>query len=236
MEYKNIYQAVFINRINRFIAEIEIEGKREICHVKNTGRCKELLIEGSKIFVEKSMNPERKTAYDLISVYKNDVLFNIDSIAPNKVFGESILSIFPNAENIKSEVKYSNSRFDFAFTNNGKKAFAEVKGVTLEKDGMALFPDAPTLRGIKHLNELCLCKKEGFEAYAVFILAFKGADIFMPNRETHPEFAKALINAEKCGVNLLAFDCNVSENSITLDKEIKISTGMPHWHISPFML
>lgn len=222
MVYKNVEKAVFLSRPNRFIAEIQVRGKKEICHVKNTGRCKELLIPGTKIIIQKSNNIQRKTRYDLIGVYKNDILFNIDSIAPNKVFGENIEKLFPDTTYIKSEVTHLNSRFDFCFEHNNKKAYAEVKGVTLEKNGVALFPDAPTERGIKHLNELSECVKEGFEAYAVFILAFKGAVHFSPNTDTHPEFALALTNAQKHGVKILCFDCNVSENSINLDKPVKI--------------
>lgn len=175
MEYKNIKQAKFLLRPNRFIANIEIGGKIEICHVKNTGRCKELLIPNAPILVRESDNNNRKTKYDLISVYKGKRLVNIDSQAPNKVFHEWMLdnNLFGEITLIKPEYKYNNSRFDFYIETAAKKIFIEVKGVTLEENGIALFPDAPTERGIRHITELCQSIRMGYEAYMVFIIQMK---------------------------------------------------------------
>ncbi len=219
MEYGKVVKGRFLDRPNRFIANVEIDGKAEVCHVKNTGRCKELLIPGVDVILEEAVNPDRKTKFDLVAVWKNGVLFNIDSQAPNKVFGEWLKSseYFPNMERIKPECFFGKSRFDFYFEYEGKRAFAEVKGVTLERDGKFLFPDAPTERGVRHIEELGLALEEGYEAYAVFIIQAKGARVFSPNRETHPEFADALVRAEKKGVRILCLDCRVTENSLAVD-------------------
>ena len=166
MKYKNIVEGKFIERPNRFIAYCEVDGKTKTCHVKNTGRCKELLVKGARVLLEKSENGKRKTPYDLVSVYKGERLINIDSQAPNKAAGEFLKSgrLFSDIENIKAESTYGKSRFDFYFEHSGKKAYLEVKGVTLEKNGAVYFPDAPTLRGTKHLNELCDCARIGYVA------------------------------------------------------------------------
>lgn len=224
MLYNNIKEGVFLFRPNRFIANIEIEGKVEVCHVKNTGRCKELLIPGTKVYVQESDNPLRKTRYDLISVYKGTKLFNIDSIAPNKVFAEwaSDSGYFGISPLIKSECRYGNSRFDFYIESDNRKIFVEVKGVTLEKDGVLMFPDAPTERGLKHINELIECVHDGYEAYAVFIVQTDEAKYFTPNRNTHEAFADALKNAEKAGVKILCLCCNVKHNEITAKDFVKV--------------
>lgn len=224
MEYNNILAARFISRPNRFIAEIEVNGRREICHVKNTGRCKELLIPDSKIYVQYSDNPKRKTKYDLISVYKGKELINMDSQAPNKVFGEWVESgnFISDIIKIKPECKYNNSRFDFYIETEKRKVFAEIKGVTLEKDGIVMFPDAPTERGVKHIKELCQCVKDGFEAYIFFIIQMKNCKIFMPNRTTHPEFADALIEAEKSGVNIRALNCDVTHDKLIIGSPVEV--------------
>lgn len=223
MKYKNVKEGIFKERPNRFIAYADIDGKTEICHVKNTGRCKELLMPGVKVYVEESENPSRKTKYDLISVYKGDRLFNIDSSAPNKVFGEWVLSsgYFKGVTLVKPEQKYGSSRFDFYIEADGKKIFAEVKGVTLEKDGVLMFPDAPTERGVKHINELVSCTKDGFDSYAVFVIQTDEAKYFTPNKETHPEFAQALKNAVSNGVKVLCLSCNVSGNELLIKEEIE---------------
>ena len=171
MNYENIKIARFINRPNRFIANIEIDGEREVCHVKNTGRCKELLTEGAVVYVQEFNNSSRKTKYDLISVYKGERLINMDSQAPNKVFHEFLTNgfLFQNIKLIKPERKYKNSRFDFYIETDSKKIFVEVKGVTLEENGVVMFPDAPTERGLKHLNELADCIDDGYETYICFI-------------------------------------------------------------------
>ncbi|MGM9551358.1 MAG: DNA/RNA nuclease SfsA [Clostridia bacterium] len=222
MRYKNITEGIFLQRPNRFIANVLIDGENVVCHVKNTGRCKELLYEGVKVFLEKSDNPLRKTKYDLVSVYKYDVLYNIDSQAPNKVFGEYIDKFFNSVTLIKPECKYKNSRFDFYVEYENKKAFIEVKGVTLEKDNIMLFPDAPTERGVKHLNELCECINDGYEAYAVFIIQADAGEYFTPNYNTHPEFAKALKDAKDKGVNIKAFKCSVSKDDIEIKETMEV--------------
>ncbi|NMA02735.1 MAG: DNA/RNA nuclease SfsA [Clostridia bacterium] len=216
MKYKNIKEAKFIARPNRFIAHIEIEGKEEICHVKNTGRCKELLIPNTTVFVQEVESKNRKTKYDLITVKKGERLINIDSQVPNKVFHEWVRdsNYFKGIRIIKPEYKYKNSRFDFFMENESRKILVEVKGVTLEKEGVALFPDAPTERGIKHLNELVQSLQEGYEAYVVFIIQMKDILYFSPNYETHRAFAEALIRAEKQGVRIIALDCQVGTDFI----------------------
>ena len=210
-----------MSRSNRFIANVEIDGKIEICHVKNTGRCSELLIPGTRVFIEESSNPNRKTKFDLIAVYKGDKLFNIDSSAPNKVFHEWLKEC-KEITLVKPERTYKNSRFDFYVEAGECKAFIEVKGVTLEKDGVHMFPDAPTKRGVKHINELISCTKEGYEGVIAFIVQTDFGEYFTPNRETHPEFADALNNAEKQGVKILCLNCNVTPNALTIKHKIKV--------------
>lgn len=216
MIYNNIKKAKFIDRPNRFIANIELDGKNEICHVKNTGRCKELLIGNATVFVQEFDSSTRKTKYDLISVYKGERLINMDSQVPNKVFHEWVknASLFENITTIRPESKYGNSRFDFYIETIDKKIFVEVKGVTLEENGVAMFPDAPTLRGLKHVNELINSIDDGFEAYIVFVIQMKDIEYFTPNIKTHKEFGEALILAQKKGVKILALDCEITENSI----------------------
>ncbi len=222
MKYKRIKKGTFVSRPNRFIANVEIEGSCEVCHVKNTGRCRELLIPGVTVYVEESDNPNRKTRYDLISVYKGERLFNIDSSAPNKVFGEWVKKsgFFGNAIFIKPECKYKNSRFDFYLETEDKKIFAEVKGVTLEHNGVLLFPDAPTERGVKHLRELAECVKEGYDAWVVFIIQTDRAKYFTPNRKTHSGFGEALDDAQKSGVNILCLCCDVTLDEIKVKHRI----------------
>lgn len=216
MNYSNIKKGVFVSRPNRFIANVKIDGKTQVCHVKNTGRCKELLVPGASVYLEESNNPDRKTKYDLVAVYKGDKLINIDSQAPNKVFGEWIKQsgYFKNITLIKPECKYKNSRFDYYIEADNKKIFAEVKGVTLETDGVVKFPDAPTQRGLKHINELIDCAKNGYEAYVFFVIQMKSCKYFTPNKETHPEFADMLIKADKNGVNILALCCDVASDKL----------------------
>lgn len=224
MTYDNIHEAVFLDRPNRFIAHILLNGQKQVCHVKNTGRCRELLLPGAEIFVQHSANPARKTAYDLIAVRKGQRLINMDAVAPNKVFGEWLSAGGPGyvPELIRPECVHGDSRFDFYFEHGGRKAFAEVKGVTLEDDGVVRFPDAPTERGVKHLHGLIRCVQEGFEAYAVFIIQMKGVKYFEPNRATHPEFAEALIQAAQAGVKLIALDCDVEIDSLRAGDLVEI--------------
>lgn len=222
MKYTDITEGIFIDRPNRFIANVEINGKKTVCHVKNTGRCKELLISGTKVYLQHSDNPSRKTEFDLIAVEKGNILINIDSAAPNKAAAEYIRKIFGENAVIKQEVKYGTSRIDFFIESNGEKWFIEVKGVTLEQNGRAYFPDAPTLRGVKHLNELCAAVKEGYRACALFIIQMKGVSAFSPNNVTHPEFGKALKRAAESGVIIKAVDCLVTKNGMTADKEVEV--------------
>lgn len=225
MKYENIRKGIFIERINRFIAHVLIDGKTEVCHVKNTGRCKEILIEGCEVYVEEFNSDKRKTKFDLISVYKGDRLINIDSQVPNKMFYEWVNkgNLFEDLKKIKPEVFYKNSRFDFYVEYSNKKAFVEVKGVTLEKDGVVLFPDAQTSRGVKHLNELILAKNEGFEAYIVFIIQMDNVKYFTPNYEMHKEFGEMLIKCKENGVNTIALNSDVYPDEIYIKEKIHIN-------------
>ena len=224
MTYDNIFEAVFLDRPNRFIAHVLQDWQIQVCHVKNTGRCRELLVPGAAVYVQKAANPARKTAYDLIAVRKGGRLINMDAAAPNRVFGEWLRAGGPGfvPELIRPECVHGDSRFDFYFEHGGKRAFAEVKGVTLEADGVVRFPDAPTERGVKHLRGLARCVEEGFEAYAVFIIQMKGVKFFEPNRATHPEFAQALCQAARAGVKLIALDCYVTKDSLTAGERVEI--------------
>ena len=228
MRYNNIRRAKFIERLNRFIAKIEIDGEVVDCHVKNTGRCKELLLPGADIFVEESDNPNRKTKYDLISVYKGDLLINMDSQVPNKVVGEWLAgkNLFENVSLIKPEKVYGKSRFDFyvefSEADEERKAFIEVKGVTLEFDGVVKFPDAPTERGVKHMKELAEAMNDGYEAYVIFVIQMKGMKYFTPNADTHKEFADTLKEVAKQGVKVLAYECEITEDTIDIIKEVPV--------------
>ena len=223
MIYNNIYPGEFISRPNRFIANVNIDGRPEVCHVKNTGRCRELLIPGAPVYVQRSERQERKTKYDLISVYKGDMLINIDSQAPNRVFGEWAGGGYFGAPSlIRPECRYKNSRFDFYIETAGRKIFVEVKGVTLEENGTLLFPDAPTERGVKHIHELCDAVSAGYEAYIFFIAQMERAELFRPNRRTHPEFADALLHASKSGVNVACLNCRVTPDTLEIIDFIKI--------------
>jgi len=228
MTYTNIREGIFKSRPNRFIAHVEIDGEIEICHVKNTGRCKELLIPDAAVFLSESNNPKRTTRYDLIAVKKDDGLINIDSQAPNKVFMEYLQSgsYIPDITRIKPEAKYGNSRFDFFVEAGERKIFIEVKGVTLVECGVALFPDAPTERGVKHLQELTQCLADGYEAHVVFVIQISGVDYFTPNRKLHPAFATALSAAESAGVKISAFDCKVTRDSLTIRNPVPVKVNM----------
>lgn len=218
MKYKKIVEGAFIERPNRFIAKVNIDGNIHTVHVKNTGRCKELLVKGCTVYLSKSDNPLRKTLYDLIAVKKGNLLINMDSQIPNFVAEEFIKkgNIFSKDAVIKREVTYKNSRFDLYIEDKGKKAFMEVKGVTLEKDGVALFPDAPTERGVKHINELISAKKEGYEAYILFVIQMEKVSLFKPNTKMHKAFAEALREAKEKGVNIIAVNCVVTKDTIEI--------------------
>ena len=226
MKYNDIIEGVFLERPNRFIAKAAINGEEKICHVKNTGRCRELLTAGARIFLEHSADKTRKTEYDLVAVEKNGVLFNIDSQAPNKVFGEWISTggFFENVTLVRPERFFRNSRFDFYIEADGRAIFVEVKGVTLEQDGVLLFPDAPTERGAKHLCELVEAKKQGYDAYIFFIIQTDKCKYFTPNAQTDPKFTNALKYAVGSGVEVRALLCNVTKNELSVKgfTEVKI--------------
>ncbi len=229
MIYKEIKKAFFLGRPNRFIAKVLVDGREETVHVKNTGRCRELLIKGSTVYLSVSDNPKRKTKYDLICVDKvtdNGILkINMDSQIPNDCVEEWLKKekLFSENAMIKREVFYNKSRFDFYIEDGNRRAFLEVKGVTLEENGIALFPDAPTERGVKHINELVDAVKEGFEGYIFFVIQMNNVTSFTPNYKTHAAFGEALKIAEKSGVKIMAYDCIVTDDSIVIDKEIKVN-------------
>lgn len=229
MKYNRVVPGIFQKRPNRFIAHVCINGKEEVCHVKNTGRCKELLVPGCPVYCAVSDNPNRKTKFDLIAVEKkvesSTLLINMDSQAPNAAVKEwlaSGASPFGQIDLLKPECRHGNSRFDFYLECNKRKIFIEVKGVTLEDDGVVLFPDAPTERGVKHVHELIQCHGEGYETYILFVVQMERARYFTPNRKTHPEFADALCEAKQAGVELLAYMCTVSPDEMKLDKPLEI--------------
>lgn len=223
MRYKNMVTGRFLRRPNRFIAHIMIDGKEEICHVKNTGRCRELLPEGAAVYCQKASNPERKTKYDLITVKKGHRLINMDSKAPNIAAGEWLAAGgLGQIENLKAESSHGASRFDFSFTKDGKKCFLEVKGVTLENDGVCAFPDAPTERGAKHLRELAQAVKDGYGAYVLFVIQMDDVKFLHPNDATDPAFGKALREAADAGVKVMATDCHVTEDSMEIQKSVEV--------------
>lgn len=224
MIYENVREARFLRRPNRFIAQMLLDGQEAVCHVKNTGRCRELLVTGATVYVQQAANPARKTGWDLIAVQKGARLINMDAAAPNAVFGEWLraggLGFVP--EKVRPECVHGDSRFDFYFEHDGRQTFAEIKGVTLEEAGVVRFPDAPTERGVKHLHGLSQCVRDGYEAWAVFVIQMRGVRHFEPNRVTHPAFAEALREARDAGVHLLALDCEVTPNSLCIADEVPI--------------
>lgn len=221
MKYKNIYPAIFISRPNRFIATVEIDGTIQTVHVKNTGRCRELLIPGVKVILEKSDNLTRKTLYDLVMVYKDGLGWvNLDSQMPNYLVKEWLMTkpeMFKELTFIKPEYKYGNSRVDFYMEQGDKKILMEVKGVTLEREGIGYFPDAPTERGVKHIKELIKAKQAGYETYIAFVIQMNGIEEVRPNIETHPEFGAALSEAIKEGVKVLFLGCEITNDEIKIN-------------------
>lgn len=224
MIYENILPAVFVDRPNRFIAHVELNGRLEVCHVKNTGRCRELLIPGCRVYVQHQPSPTRKTAYDLIAVEKGERLLNMDANAPNRVFNEYVRAgrFLRERPVIRPETTHGDSRFDFYLESPGHRLFAEVKGVTLEDDGVMRFPDAPTERGVKHLEGLARCVQEGYEAWAVFVIQTENVRWMEPNRRTHPAFADALRQAAQAGVHLLALDCHTEPDRLEICRPVEI--------------
>ena len=231
MKYEHITEGRFIDRPNRFIAHVEINGQVETVHVKNTGRCRELLVPGTQVFLEKSSNPARKTAYDLICVNKKGRgLINMDSQAPNKVTAEALQNghlKFPGMDELvelRGEYTYGDSRIDFYGKDCcGKEFLLEVKGVTLEENGVARFPDAPTQRGVKHVEELIRAHEAGFEAGILFVIQMKGARRMEPNWRTHEAFGEALQKAQAAGVKVLAYDCRVETDLLELDEPVEVA-------------
>lgn len=232
MRYNSVVKAVFLDRPNRFIANVTIGGRTETVHVKNTGRCRELLVPGSTVYLEHTASPQRKTAYDLISVEKqrdglSPLMINMDSQLPNRLVEEWLpdSGLFSEGTVIKREVAYGNSRFDLCLTApDGKVSYMEVKGVTLERDGIVFFPDAPTLRGLKHVRELIKCRQEGFGAYILFVVQMTGASELRPNYSTHREFGEVLREAVENGVCCLAADCIVTPDTVTIKGFIPVVT------------
>ena len=224
MKYPNIILGRFLRRPNRFIAHVELDGQEVVCHVKNTGRCRELLVPGAAVWLCKSDNPARKTAYDLVAVQKGDLLINMDSAAPNAVFGEFARAgkFLPDTEGVKSEVRYGASRFDFCITAGGQTHYVEVKGVTLEEAGVVRFPDAPTERGVRHLRELMDAKAAGYGAHAVFVIQMERAGYFTPNERTHPAFAAALKEAAEAGVQVHAYTCRVTSDGMEMAEPVPV--------------
>ena len=218
MKYKNTVRGIFKDRPNRFIAHIQVDGKLETVHVKNTGRCRELLVPDAEVILEESDNPARKTKYDLICVNKKGRWINMDSQAPNRAAEEwtAAGNLFPEEVTVQREKTYGNSRFDLYVESPERKAFIEVKGVTLEEKNIVRFPDAPTIRGVKHLEELIRASEDGYEAYLLLVIQMKDVRYFEPNWETHPEFGETLEKAAAAGVHILAFDCRVTEDSMEI--------------------
>lgn len=225
MKYREILTAEFLERPNRFVAYVELMGERTKVHVKNTGRCRELLTDHTKVYLEKSDNETRSTAYDLVAVDKEGRLVNMDSNAPNKVAGEWLLAggLYRDVSLVRPEKTFGNSRFDFYVESaSGEKAFIEVKGVTLERDGVAAFPDAPSERALKHVEELIEARRQGYEAYLLFVIQMKGIRYVEPNWETQPAFGEALKRARSAGVRLLAYDCLVREDGLEMDAPVPV--------------
>lgn len=230
MQYGNIIRGKFLERENRFIAYVSLNGCREKVHVKNTGRCRELLVPGAVVYLTKSNNPKRSTVYDLVSVEKEGRIFNIDSQAPNQVVYEwlkqgGLSGQIGEALEIRPETKFQNSRFDFYVETEKEKIFLEVKGVTLEENGILRFPDAPSQRAVKHVEELISAKKAGYRVFVMFVIQMEGAELFMPNQELQPEFAEALARAKGEGVEILAYDCQVTADTLNIKTPIQIKVG-----------
>lgn len=220
---QKIVPGVFHARPNRFIAHIEIDGKLEICHVKNTGRCRELLPAGAAVYCADCLSSARRTRYDLIAVQKGSRLINMDSQAPNAAAKDWLLSGgLGDIEKLKPETAFGDSRFDFSFYKDGRLCFLEVKGVTLETDGVCAFPDAPTQRGAKHLRELARLSQQGYGAYVLFVIQMADVTYLHPNDSTDPAFGKALREAAGAGVTVLAYDCHVTPNAMALRKPVDI--------------
>lgn len=227
MKYNHIVPGIFLERPNRFIAYVEIAGRKETVHVKNTGRCRELLQPGALVYLEKSDNPARKTQYDLVAVQKGNLLINMDSQAPNKVVEEWLRAgeLFSDVVTVRPETTYGNSRFDFYVETSTERIFIEVKGVTLEENGVVRFPDAPSERAVKHVEELVQAYRDGYQVYVLFVIQMEEAKFFTPNKDTHPAFAQALEEAAKQGVRVLAYSCSVTPDSLQIKSPVLVKLG-----------
>jgi len=223
MKYANMVPGIFLSRPNRFIAHVEIGGRTEVVHVKNTGRCRELLVPGAEVWCQRAENPARKTKFDLIAVQKGEKLINMDAQAPNLAAGEWLAGggLGP-VEGLRAETVHGDSRFDFSFFRQGKPCFLEVKGVTLENGGVCAFPDAPTQRGTKHLRGLAQAAREGFGAYVLFVIQMADVEYLHPNDATDPDFGAALRAAADSGVEILAMDCLVSPEEMQIRKPVLV--------------
>ena len=223
MRYENMVSGIFLARPNRFIAHVRIDGQEEVCHVKNTGRCRELLPVGARVWCQKSSNPNRKTKYDLVAVQKGHRIINMDSQAPNIAAGEWLRGGgLGELTELKAESTHGDSRFDFSFLLDGKRCFLEVKGVTLENDGVCAFPDAPTQRGAKHLRGLTAAAKEGYGTYVLFVIQMADVKYLQPNDVTDPAFGAALREAAENGVTILAVDCAVTEDEMVIRQPVLV--------------
>lgn len=230
MQYDNIHEAVFLRRLNRFVAEVEMNGEVERVHVKNTGRCAELLVRGNRVCLVKSNNPDRSTAYDLVAVVKaGGKLVNMDSMAPNRAAAEWLAAGGLGAlQNLRAEVTAGDSRFDFAAEQDGRPVYIEVKGCTLEQDGVARFPDAPTERGVKHVRGLTALARQGCRCVVLMVIQMKGVCRFEPNWATHPAFGEALAEARRAGVEIIAMDCRVVPGAVEIDRAVPINLERNH--------
>ena len=222
MQYGHVIPGTFRSRPNRFIALVEAEGAEQVCHVKSTGRCRELLVPGCRVYLEKAANPARKTQYDLIAVDKGGKLINMDAQAPNRVFGEFARRFDPLAQEVRPEYRFGASRLDFCLTRPDGLHLVEVKGVTLESGGHARFPDAPTERGVKHLHELIHAVEQGHRATAFFVVQMAEVTDFAPNDDTHPAFGAALRQAAAAGVNVVAYACRVAPDRMEIDRPVPV--------------
>ncbi len=223
MTYQNVEPGIFLERPNRFIAYVEIGGRVETVHVKNTGRCRELLLRGTRVYCQRCENPARKTKYDLIAVQKGSQLINMDSQAPNAAAAQWLRGGgLGTLEALRAETVHGDSRFDFSFMKDGRQCFLEVKGVTLENDGVCMFPDAPTARGTKHLHGLIRAAQEGYGAYILFVIQMARAKYLRPNAQTDPDFAAALCSAAAQGVRILAMTCSVEPDAMTIDAPVAV--------------
>ncbi|MBQ9300991.1 MAG: DNA/RNA nuclease SfsA [Clostridia bacterium] len=220
--YRRVIPAAFLLRPNRFIARVATEDGEQTVHVKNTGRCRELLTPGARVWLAEAENPARKTRYDLVAAEKGSMLVNMDSQAPNRAAAEALPRMFPGVAEIRPEAAFGHSRLDFYAEGGGRKIYIEVKGCTLEEEGVALFPDAPTQRGVRHLQELERALEAGYEAALLMVIQMKGPRLFRPNRRTHPAFADALAHARDAGVRVLAYDCLATPDSLALDMPVTV--------------